>query len=1056
VNWRHAVLAVATVALATAGIARADERPVGQMRWRAIGPALPEGRASAVVGSDKNPLLYYAGTADGGVWKSTDGGTSWQNISDYIHLGSVGAIAVDPNDDTNIYVGAGETNPRNDVIPESGLYHSTNGGRSWKTIPFPNAPGISRILLDPKDPKHIIVGVLGDVFAPSSERGAYVSFDGGLTFAKTLYTADQTGVSDMAMDPANPLVVYAGMWHALRRPWQMTSGGTPDDGLYKSVDGGKTWSRVTGGGFPVSPLGRISVAFAPSNPARMYAMVESKNGLLWRSDDAGATWTLTTKDTTADQRPFYFTHVRVSPTNPNTVYGLSLLLATSFDGGEKFNLSAFGVHSDLHDMWISSDAERMALAGDGGIAISANGGSTWANSRNLPIAQVYRVGLSDTAPYFVCGGLQDNNGYCGPAFNGNMDGVTNREWFKVVEGDGEWAVPDPTNPRRIWADSENGEVVIYDRISHASINIKPFRETAAEDFVLAKSQYRFNWQSPIAFAAYDPHLAFIGANVVFATNDDGKHWAAISPDLTRNDKSKQQGDTQSVTQDSSGAEYYATILDIESSAKHKGEIWTGSDDGLVYLTLDGGKHWRNVTPADLPTDSAVETVAPSTLADGTAYISADRHAMGDDSAYIYVTHDFGAHWQKITSGLAAGEYVRAVRPDIHNPQIVYAGTNQGVRISCDGGASWQSFQNNLPKVEVRDIRMQPKFDDLVIATHGRAIWVMDDVRPVQLSACAKPTSPLVIGPRDAYALIGYRDDEGNYTDFVAAQPGGGFGLGGGGPVAKVYYWLPKEAKKRPTIDVYDAKGHLVRHIEGEHDVYTGQVASSYWISNSDGKNEFLYDLSIDGVPRYTSTNFFFRGPDAGPTLPPGHYMLVFHLDGTSYRLPVNEIADPLDTTPQAEREAAFLQERRLYDLYGRIDVMLNTLHDTLVALNADKAALKPGDPNAANVQSAIDSANALVDSLTSNPQSFEDFIQKPGALREDVQSLMGQEPLAQASLQLYARLEKEYTIRATAYNAWTSTLPALNATLTSSGAKPLAVPSKVTTGPNKLAPIVTH
>ncbi len=651
----------------------------------------------------------------------------------------------------------------------------------------------------------MLVGVLGDVFGPSANRGVYVTFDGGATFAKTLYLSEQSGVSDMALDPHDPNVVFAGMWHVLRRPWQLLSGGTADDGLFRSADGGKTWQQVTGNGFPAPPIGRIGVAFAPSLPSRVYALVESRDGVLWRSDDGGAHWALASKDTLANQRPFYFSHVGVSPTDPNNVYGVSMLLATSYDGGAKFNLSAFGVHSDLHELWISSNGERMALAGDGGIAISTNRGATWANSRNVPVGQIYRVGLSNEIPYLVCGGLQDNNAYCGPAFSGSSDGITNRDWFKVVEGDGEWAVPDPTNPRLIWADSENGEVVIYDRVSHDTVNVRPYRGTAREDFVLATSRYRFNWESPIAFAAYDPHLAFIGANVLFATRDRGRHWTAISPDLTRDDKTKQQVSKNTVTQDESGAENYATLLDIATSPKRNGEIWTGSDDGLVYLTLDGGKRWRNVTPAALPPDSAVESVSPSTLVDGMAYLSADRHGAGDTGAYIFLTRDYGAHWQRVTGGIPAGEYARAVRADIRNPRMAYAGTNRGIYVTCDSGATWQSFSNNLPAVEVRDIRLQPHFDDLVIATHGRSIWVMDDVRVAQTAGCGKPAANLVIGPRPAVALNAFRDDEGNYTDFVASQPGGGI-LSGGGPVAKVYYWLPQRAPHRPSIDVYDARG----------------------------------------------------------------------------------------------------------------------------------------------------------------------------------------------------------------------------------------------------------
>lgn len=997
---------------------------------------MPEGRATAVVGSNAHPLLYYAGSAGGGVWKTTDGGASWDNVSDGIALASVGAIAVDPNDDRSVWVGGGETNPRNDVIPEGGLYHSADGGRRWEHVALPGT-GISRILVDPKDPKHVLVGVLGDAFAPSQNRGVYVSFDGGATFSKTLFLSDQSGVSDMAMDPRDSAVVFAGMWHVLRRPWQLSSGSSDDDGLFRSGDGGRTWHRISGNGFPAPPIGRIGIAIAPSEPTRVYALVESRAGVLWRSNDAGTTWTLVSKDTLANQRPFYFSHVGVSPTDPNTVYGVSMLLATSYDGGAKFNLSAYGVHPDLHELWISADGQRMALAGDGGIAISANRGATWANSRNVPIGQVYRVGLSNTTPYLVCAGLQDNNAYCGPAFSGNTDGISNRDWFKVVEGDGEWAVPDPSDPRSIWADSENGEVVIYDRLSHDAVNVRPYRGTAKEDFVLATSRYRFNWESPIAFAAYDPHLAFIGANVVFATTDRGRHWSVISPDLTRNDKSKQQVAKNAITQDESGAENYGTLLDIETTPLRRGEIWTGSDDGLVHVTLDGGKHWRDVTPAALPADSAIETVAPSTLRDGTAYVSADRHAVGDRGAYLFVTHDFGAHWQRAIAGIPDGEYVRAVRPDLRDPNMAFAGTNRGIYVTCNGGSSWQSFSNNLPAVEVRDIRFQPQFDDMVVATHGRSVWVMDDMRVAQDAGCAKPATDLVIGPRPAVALTPYRDDEGNYTDFIAAQPGGGL-LSAGGPVAKVYYWLPQRVASRPTVDVYDLRGHRVRHIEGQHDVYTGSESTSYWLTGAEGKNEFLYDFTTDGPVRYQNAAFFFRGPDEGPQLPPGRYTLAFHLAGKTYRYPIELRADPASATTQREYQMQFDQRTREYDLLGRIDVMLNELSRVRAQIADRKASLKATDAaSATRLQSMLEGTDAVVNSLTSSPANFEDFVQKQGELREDVMSLMQSEPLAQASLELYSRLERTYARRVVEFDAWRSNIAGWNAELKAAGLKPI-------------------
>lgn len=1043
-KFKHvAALAIAALAAAPAGAAAAQtaQSPISQMQWRILGPALPEGRATAVVGADDNALLYYAGTAGGGAWKSVDGGASWENITDSIHLASVGAIAVDPHNDKIVWVGAGETNPRNDVIPEAGLYRSKNGGRSWKPVNLPGVQDISRIVLDPKDPQHIVIAALGDPFGPSTNRGIYTSFDGGQTFAHTLYISPQSGASDLAMNPADPSVLYAGMWHLLRRPWTLSSGSASDDGLYKSTDGGKTWSKLSGHGLPAGAIGRIGLAVAPTQPSRVYALIESAQGVVWRSDDAGATWTMTSKDTLADQRPFYFSHVRVSPDNADTVYAVSMFLAQSYNGGKSFAVpfSSYYVHSDLHDLWISSDGERLALAGDGGITISTDEGTHWANSGNLAATQVYRVGLSNETPYLVCGGFQDNNGYCGPAFNGNAFGIGNGDWFSAVGGDGEWLVPDPTNPRLIWGDSENGEITIYDRVSHDTQNIRPYRGTAQEDFVLANSRYRFNWESPIAFAAYDPHIAFIGANVLFETADRGKHWKAISGDLTRNDKSKQQVSKDSVTHDESGAENYGTLLDIETSPLHKGEIWTGSDDGLVHLTLDGGKHWRNVTPASLPADASVETVAPSTLNDGTAYISADRHAVGDRTAYIFVTHDFGTHWQYATGGIPHGQYVRAVRPDIHNSRMVYAGTNRGIYVSCDGGMSWQSFNNNLPAVEVRDIRFQPQFDDMVIATHGRAIWVMDDMRAAQTAGCGTPRHPVVIGPRPVIALNGYVNGFSPYQNFYASQPGGGSLFQGGGASAKISYWLPQEIAARPTLDVYDARGHRVRHVEGTHDNFNGVDSTpTYWLSKTAGQNEFDYDLSIDGPVRYANAPFFFRGPEEGPALPPGHYTVALHLEGKTYRFPLVKIADPKTTTTQAEYEAAFAQQRKYDDLFSRVDTMLNELHRVRAALAAGKSGKnKP----------AIARIDAMVASLTSNPRNFEDFIQKPGKLREDVENLMQAEPLAQATLQLYARLERTYKARALAYNAWVRSM---------AGVKGIARPRTVATGPAALAGIVTH
>ncbi len=692
--------------------APATPAPFGQLKWREVGPALAGGRTTAVVGSARNPFLYYLGTAAGGVWKSGNGGATWSPVFDKQSVASIGALALDPNNDEVVWAGTGETNPRNDVTYGGGVYKSADGGKTWTDMGLDDTLQISSIVVDPRDSNVVVVGALGDFFADSQARGIYRTTDGGKTWTKTLYVGPRSGVSDVAADPRNPSVLYAGVWQFRRMPWTFESGG-PDDGLYKSTDGGATWSKLAGSGLPAPPMGRIGLAVAPNNSKRVYALIESAEGVLWRSDDAGATWSLVSKDTLADQRPFYFTHLRVDPANADHVYAVSEMLSQSKDGGRTFKDAADGVHVDFHAMWIApNDPKRMIAGEDGGYALSVDGGEHWSFSANLAIGQVYHVGYDDRTPYSVCAPLQDNNAYCGPSNSLDGSGITNAAWQRVTGGDGVWAWPDPADANVVWVDSQDGNLSVFDRTTLRRTSVTPYEGLSIEGFDPSKARYRFNWNSPIAFSPWDPGTTWFGGNVVFQTRDRGRTWTTISPDLTKNDKAHQQPSGGPITHDVSGAEYTDTILDIEPSPLRRGEIWAGTDDGVVQVTRDGGAHWRDVTPPSAP-DGRFENVAPSPLVAGTAYAVDDRHLVGDRAPHAYVTHDWGATWQAIDAGLPADQPARSIRPDARDPHLVYAGLERSMWASWDGGAHWRSLQLNLPPVPVYDIRVQPRWNDVL-------------------------------------------------------------------------------------------------------------------------------------------------------------------------------------------------------------------------------------------------------------------------------------------------------------------------------------------------------
>ncbi|MDQ2818310.1 MAG: hypothetical protein M3T49_08925, partial [Candidatus Eremiobacteraeota bacterium] len=999
--------------------------PFARLKWREIGPAVSGGRIAAVTGVPDDPNLYYIGSAGGGVWKSVNGGASWQAVFEHEPVASIGAIAIDPRNHDVVWVGTGETNPRNDIEYGDGIYRTTDGGKTWTNMGLRDTMQISRIAIDPRNPNVIVVGAMGNFFKDSPARGIYRTTDGGKTWSKTLYVGPSSGVADLAADPNNPDILFAGVWQFRRQPWTFTSGG-PQDGLYRSADGGRHWTRLRGRGLPAGIMGRIGLAIAPSDSKRIYAIIESRSGILWRSDDAGASWSLVSKDTLVDQRPFYFTHINVDPKNRDHVYAVSEMLAESKDGGRKFKEIAKDVHVDYHAMWISpKDPNRMMTGQDGGYALSLDGGKTWSFSRNLAIGQVYHVGINDRVPYDVCAPLQDNNGFCGPSNSLNDEGIPDEAWTRVIGGDGMWAVPDPSDPDAVWTDLQDGRVSIFDRKTQRNTFIMPDYEASALDFDLYRRKYRFNWDSPIAFSLQDPKTAWYGGNVVFQTTDRGVHWIPISPDLTLNLKEHQQPSGGPLALDVSGAETSDTILDIEGSQLAKGEIWVGTDDGVVQLTRDGGGQWTNVTPAGVPPYARVETVAPSTLQAGTAFAAFDRHRSGDRAPYLFATNDFGKTWRSIVANLPRDQYVRTVRPDIRNPHLLYAGLEQGIWASYDDGAHWRSLQLNLPTVSVRDIRMQPTFDDLVIATHGRAVWILDDVRPVQDMPAAQAAGTMLFPPRTAYEFSYHANDEGLYTRYAGHNPPDG-------AIVNFYQASPQAAA--PVVDILDSRGIVVRTISGTHKVADKDVPN---VTNDAGVNRVVWDFKENGPVQWMGAlREEYRGPKTGPTVVPGTYSARIVLAGRTFTQPLEVKADPRASLTQADYQSAHDFSEKYFTELSRIDAALNTLDAVQKGLTKALSASAKRNPELRGELEAVQAKRqAVFSQLTANYANDEDSIQRPGALRDDLEGLLrGGSPPLPALLQYAASIDERYDAAMRAYDAFRQTdVPRANDALRKAG-----------------------
>ncbi len=724
------------------------------MKPRNIGPGSMSGRVTAIAAVEQNPDIIYVGAASGGVWKSDNGGTTWKSIFDANATVNIGAIAIQQNNPNTVWVGTGEGNPRNSINLGQGIYKSLDGGRTWKCMGLEKSVSIHRILIDPQNPQTVYAGVLGNPFADHQERGVYKTTDGGETWTKILYTNEKSGVGDMVMDPTNPNKIFVNMWQMRRTPYDFKSGG-PGSGFYMTVDGGKNWTKLDkNNGIPEGELGRIGIAIAASNPDRVYAMIESSKNALYRSDDGGYHWEVINTDPQwVNNRPFYFQDIAVDPQNENRLYNIYQMIARSEDGGKNFEviIPYSGVHPDHHAFWINpKDPSYIIDGNDGGIAISHDRGKKWTYVESLPLGQFYHINVDNEMPYNVYGGLQDNGSWTGPAYIWREGGIRNAYWQTVLGGDGFDVLPDPENSRYGYAMSQGGALARYDQQSGFTYSIRP----PAPDL---KTRLRFNWNAALAQDPTNASTIYYGSQFVHKSNNKGISWEIISPDLTTNNPAQQkQEESGGLTIDITAAENHNTILTIAPSKLDAQVIWVGTDDGNVQLTRDGGKTWTNLTPSikGLPKESWIPQIQASRYNAAEAWVVANNYRQGDFAPYVYRTKDFGKTWERVLDEKKVKGYALCILQDPVQPKLVFAGTENGLWVSIDEGKTFTQFKNAYPSVSTMDLAIQERESDLAIATFGRGIWILDDIKPLRKIAAQGIKDVMLFDPAMAVDVKG--------------------------------------------------------------------------------------------------------------------------------------------------------------------------------------------------------------------------------------------------------------------------------------------------------------
>ena len=901
------------------------ERALSRLEWRSIGPANMGGRVADIEGVPGDPNIVYVATASGGLWKTTNSGTTWKPIFERQGTISIGDIALAPGNPDVIWVGTGESNVRNSVSFGDGVYKSLDGGKTWQNMGLKDSEHISAIAINPQNPDIVYVGALGHAFGPNEQRGVFMTTDGGKSWTRTLYIDNQHGVSDLEIDATNPNILYAGMWSFERKPWTHRSGGEKG-GLFKSVDGGRTWNKLTNG-LP-KLIGRIGVRTAPSNPNVVYAIVEAKEGTLYRSDDRGETFKQISKNERIVARGFYYSRLRIDPTNENRIYAVASTLFVSIDGGKSFRSITSRTHIDYHAFWVDSkNPKRIWVGQDGGIAVSYDGGETWEPVYNMPLGQFYQIHADNRLPfYYVMGGLQDNGAWTGPARNREPAGIMNDDWRMVSFGDGFYIINQPDDPDLYVSESQGGDIVRTDLRSREQQAVNPWGRGSGDGPALGE-KYRFNWNSPIILSPHDKNTLYFAGNVVFRSTDFGKTWDQISSDLTTNDPEKQKDAGGPIAFENSTAEYHSTIISLTESPLQKGLIWAGTDDGNIQITADGGKTWTNIIAkvSGQPANSPVSHIELSRVNAQTAYVAFDRHMFDDFRPYVFKTSDGGNSWRNITGNLPSKAYVQVVREDPKNANLLYAGTELGLFASYSGGNEWiQLNLKNLPNVSVHDILVHPRENDLILATHGRSIWIFDDVSPIQQMTSAILESPVHLFPVRPAFRFASRFTRYGIGDKIFTGPNPPYG-------ALITYYLKDKPDEKITfkVQIFDQAGKLVQELDKP--------------SKEKGLNRVAWNLRFGGaeVRRPTTEEENpFTGPPRGPQVLPGNYTvkLIVGERTLSERISVN--LDPTVSVPSGDLQAQLELQMKLRDMQSATNSALRFLDSISEQLKHTQTTLK--------------------------------------------------------------------------------------------------------------------
>ncbi len=861
------------------------------LRWRELGPARG-GRSVAVGGSATRPLEYWMGTVGGGVWKTTDGGMNWQPSTDNAFGGTIGAIGVAESNPDIVYVGGGETHIRGNTSHGDGLWKTTDAGRTWALMGLAETRHIARVRVHPTNPDIVYVGALGHAFGNNPERGVYKTMDGGRTWNRILYRNDSTGISDLVMDPNDPNTLYAAFWHAYRRPWMLNSGG-PGGGIMKTTDGGATWTELTANrGLPKGVWGKVGLAVSPANSRRVWAVIENDSGGVYRSDDAGQTWEWINRDRSLRQRAWYYSKIFADPVDTNVIYGLNVQFFKSTDGGRTFRQQIQVPHGDNHDMWIApNDPQRMVQANDGGANVSFTGGRTWTD-QEFATAQMYHVSTTNHFPYWVCGAQQDNSTLCGPSRSEGTISIA--DWKDAGGGESGYVTANPADPDVIYAGSYSGYLTRKDMRTglERNINAWPLNPMghSSEDI-----QYRFQWTFPIVVSQHDPKVLYVGGSRLFKSTNEGQSFAMISPELARRDPRTMGASGGPITKDQTGVETYGTIFTLAESPVNGRTLWAGTDDGYIWITRDGGANWTNVTPRNIGDFARVSIIDASKFNEGTAYVAANRFQLDDFSPSLWKTSDFGATWTKIVTGMPATEFTRVVREDPERRGLLYAGTERGVWVSFNDGANWQPLQRNLPPVPVHDLVI--KEGDLVAGTHGRSFWIMDDLsalRQLTPEIAAKPAH--LYQPRDAYRI----------------QWGGG-GFGGGGAAQAALASRPGQNPASGVVVYYHIASDS-QPVKIEFLAPDGSVIKSYESTattpgarpgNARGLNTFNWNMRYPDAVTFPGL-IMWAGSLTGPVAPAGAYTVRLTVGTDAPQTArVNLLNDPRSPATAADLHAQF-------------------------------------------------------------------------------------------------------------------------------------------------------